>query len=762
MTIATLEQISGFLGEIGARETFVARRIRPVDDLRLEIKGVRRLDLPVSRKRAKQLCEIARSACYGQGERTLLDRRVRDTWEIPKSRVKIDKRRWKRTLLPMLEQLGADLAVPAGCRLEADLHSMLVYAPGQFFLPHQDSEKADAMVGTLVVTLPSSFKGGAFVVEHQGESSTYRGSRKNLSFVAFYADCRHEVRPVQEGYRVVLTYNLMLDDNGAGTHPGNAETEPETVEALVESLREHFETPLPPRWSWQKDTPQREHPNRLVYLLDHQYTERGLGWKRLKGNDAARSAALRAPAERCDCELVLALADVHETWSCLEPGWNDRWYGRHGSWRRNEDDEWYDDDPPTAPAVDDPDAYELQDLVSGDIRLTRWIGPSGEQAASIVTDVDNEEVCATTQSSDLEAYASEYEGYMGNWGNTMDRWYRRAAIVLWPCRRAFAVRAEASPAWALRELRKQIRAGQGSQAREQARSLLPLWAHAASNEKGRGFFDQALRVAEGLEAPALASSLFQPFRVEMLTPGRAPALVALTRRYGEGWVESLLSEWASHRRFHDRDPLAWLGSLPLLCEALVAVDALGQRCAKLLLRDRWGWAKKKIQEAVGFAPPSLRDKAVAALAKPARGLLESAEIIEAETLRDEAVAFLCADENEPLLPGLVQMLRAAGRTAPKKRASPGLDAIRNIASDGWRRGSRYQCAKKTTGPSSFPAIDAASFAPRCAHSWQIRRSKGSNGRSPRKTESMSIAASTPTSFPFATPPGAPARPTRWC
>jgi hypothetical protein len=42
---------------------------------------------------------------------------------------------------------------------------MLVYAPGQFFAPHQDSEKADAMIGTLVVTLPSASKGGVLVVE---------------------------------------------------------------------------------------------------------------------------------------------------------------------------------------------------------------------------------------------------------------------------------------------------------------------------------------------------------------------------------------------------------------------------------------------------------------------------------------------------------------------------------------------------------------------------------------------------------------------
>jgi hypothetical protein len=71
---------------------------------------------------------------------------------------------------------------------------MLVYGPGQFFAPHQDSEKADGMVGTLVVTLPSGAKGGVLTVEHAGRTESYRASKDVLSFVAFYADCRHDVR----------------------------------------------------------------------------------------------------------------------------------------------------------------------------------------------------------------------------------------------------------------------------------------------------------------------------------------------------------------------------------------------------------------------------------------------------------------------------------------------------------------------------------------------------------------------------------------
>src|SRR6266702_1464222 len=106
---------------------------------------------------------------------------------------------------------SAQILAPADAlRVEVDgvgavLHAMLVYGKGQFFLPHQDSEKDDAMVGTLLVSLPSAHTGGELVVEHGGESVTYRTSKEELSFVAFYADCRHEVKPVKSGYRVTLT-----------------------------------------------------------------------------------------------------------------------------------------------------------------------------------------------------------------------------------------------------------------------------------------------------------------------------------------------------------------------------------------------------------------------------------------------------------------------------------------------------------------------------------------------------------------------------
>ena len=214
-----------------------------------------------------------------------------------------------------------------------------------------------------------------------------------------------------------------------------------------------------------------------------------------------------------------------------------------------------------------------------------------------------------------------------------------------------------------------------------AASLLPFWEDVAPSEERRRFFHDALDVACGLDDPELAAALLKPFRVEALTPGPGRALVALLKRYGEEWTRPVLGGWCGSDRPWvrpgKRDRLSWLASLPRLCQALrKADDAVGTLAARRLLTDQWAWLQETIEERRGLAPPSRRDKELASLARPILGFLESTAVVEAGDLRDAAVSFLEADDNEPLLACLVRMLRAGNReVAPEMRAAAGLDAI---------------------------------------------------------------------------------------
>ena len=130
---------------------------------------------------------------------------------MPKSRVKIDRRQWNHTLRPILDGLRDDLGLPDGSRLTAELHSVLVYTPGQFFLPHQDSEKSDAHGRrTLTVTLPGRRTGGELVIDHAGEQVTYRVvGRRCCRSSRSTPTAGTRSRRSGRGYRVVLTYNLL-------------------------------------------------------------------------------------------------------------------------------------------------------------------------------------------------------------------------------------------------------------------------------------------------------------------------------------------------------------------------------------------------------------------------------------------------------------------------------------------------------------------------------------------------------------------------
>lgn len=651
-----IQELSRLLAAIESPGSFATVHTARADHLRIDVKGVGRLRLPLTATQALTLCSVARPARHGFKDETRLDRHVRDTWEIPRSRIAIDRRAWSATLDPVLDVVRRDLGLPDRCRLRAELHDMLVYEPGQFFVPHQDSEKGDGMIGTLAVILPSAFSGGQMVIEHHGQRVVAGGSRSRLTFVAFYADCHHEVRPVTRGYRCVLTYNLLL--------AGDTRTTPAAfrqIDRLTERIRRHFETPPPPRWARDVD---REPPDRLVYLLDHQYTQRSLGWDRLKNGDAARTAALREAARRLDCDISLALADVHETWSC-EDEWEAFGYGRRSGRRRTWHDEGRDErgEPPLTELMDS--SVELRHFVGLDARV---------RPGAIALAIGEHEWCCTKPSSDLDPFQSEHEGYMGNWGNTVDRWYHRAAVVIWPRERTFVIRARASARWALGEIAAALRAGDQAGARQLTERVRPFWTTVARREDGRGFFPRTLAVAAGLDAPDLASALLQPFSMTALTPDDTPRLVALLERYGVAWCKAVIGHWASAVLEGRGSPAAWLtAALPDVCRALCAApEHGGVDLAGWLTREQWEWFTRQRAELRDHPYPKEVAGEVAALGPVLLSLIESAVATAGTDLHRELVG----ETRNFLASELIGLLRAAhGRHPRRGLAHLGLAAV---------------------------------------------------------------------------------------
>lgn len=631
MTTST-QTIARQLAALGASGNF-ATRFAVEADPQLHVSDVGEVSLPLTVQTAHRLCAIARPAAHGYKDQTRLDPRVRDTWEIPADRLRLGSPQWSAMLDRALARIARDLGLPPGTRLEAQLHNLLVYAPGQFFAVHQDSEKADGMLGTLLVTLPSEFSGGEFWVSHQGQTLRARGSASKLGMIAFYGDCHHEVRPVKQGYRAVLTWNLVA-------HGGTAVADlPEQeLVALAETVRRFWHTPAAPRWPGDRAAVP---PDRLVYLLDHQYTQSGLSWDRLKGADAPRVAALRRVAERLDAEIFLALADVHETWQAEDD------YPGRGRWGYAEDEEELDANDVAEPT--------LGDLIDSEIELRYGIAPDGSVLPSEAHYVAAAELCMNRSTVDCQPFRSEYEGYMGNYGNTVDRWYHRAAVVLWPRERTFVIRARQSPRWGIEQVVGRLAAGDSEQAQQWAQSLLPFWGRGVANDAAS--LDATLAVAAALDCAPTAAGLLAPFALVQLLPSATPSVLRLLEQCGLDWCKECLRRWSEARQ-PDEIQLRWLGStLPELAHAWSrAAPADGRALAATLVQDRWDWLRRYVEQAQARTGGSARTRALSATSPALLGMIRSSHDACVE-LRQQVIDMLLSSELPLQVP--LGVLRAA-------------------------------------------------------------------------------------------------------
>ncbi|MBL9007821.1 MAG: 2OG-Fe(II) oxygenase [Myxococcales bacterium] len=632
-----IDRVQAALDAIQTEGTFATRLRCPAKDLAIEVRGVGALRLPLPLATARKLSSVARPAPFGLRERTLHDPNIRDTGEIKRSLVKIDSRRWKPVLQAQLALIQRHLGLPAEGRLDAVFDKLLVYGPGQFFAPHKDSERSDDMIGTLTVELPSVYTGGAIVVAHGGQRKEFRrspGRGRELTLLAFYADCTHEARPVKSGGRVVLTYELRYQRESVSKRPARPST---AISPLSASIAAYFDTPVPGMDS--RSAPQK--PDRLTYLLDHQYTQRSLSWERLKSADGPRAEALRQVAEQLDCEIYLALADVHETWECESEEWGGRYGSRRGYGRRRWGYEPKDAAEDSDSAKDAADTHELLSLISSEIALGHFINVQGKRAPRLAASPASGEVCFTRASRELKFFQSEHEGWMGNYGNTVDRWYHRAAVVMWPRERNFVIRAKMEPAWALDELWAQIKEGAVNDAAERAHSLLPFWSWVAPQEPSVTFFATLLKVLDTLGQAELSAGLLAPFGPRWLSARTIPGFVKLAQQHGLPWSKQLLSMWAERRSYGES--ASFLPILPAVCSALIAAASQPGRELAVWLLDREEQAlETRLKGALGIPHGALDLRRWQPYLAEFVALFDSAAVLSASGIRERLLSFLLA------------------------------------------------------------------------------------------------------------------------
>ena len=379
---------------------------------RIEVAGVGQISLPLQPAQAEQLIAAAERAPYGKGEETLIDTDVRRTWQIGAERVRIEGGHWQKTLETLVARAAEGLGVTVP--VVAELYKLLAYDAGSFFVSHRDTEKAPGMFATLAVVLPSLYTGGELLIRHRDQEARLDLSGAEpceLAYAAFYADCVHEVLPVASGCKLTLIYNLLREDGKAQPAPPSYSNEQARVAEVLRG------------WAAGKAIAGDASPEKLIYPLEHAYSQAELAFAALKGVDANIAGIALAAADEADCDVQLALVSIEESGSAE--------YGGYYDSRRKR--RYYDDDD------EDNEDFEIGEICDRHLRLTDWQKPSGERSLFTELPFEETELCPLDAFEGLEPDSLHFHEATGNEGASFDRAYRRAGLVFWPRARLLAV-----------------------------------------------------------------------------------------------------------------------------------------------------------------------------------------------------------------------------------------------------------------------------------------------------------------------------------
>ena len=396
---------------------------------RIEVEGVGLIALPLLAAQAKRLIKVATRAPYGHGAETVVDAKVRRTWQIEASRIAIGGKHWAQTLAGIVARSVEGLGVTDP--VTATLYKLLIYDKGSFFVSHRDTEKVPGMFATLVLTLPSQSEGGELIVRHKDRQVRLElkcDEPSEIAFAAFYADCIHEVLSVTAGCRATLVFNLVRQNKGAVPAPPAYEAEAAQVAALlgtwVAAKNGGTDSKIRGQDGEIDAALNNTGPEKIVWPLEHAYTPAELAFDKLKGADAAVAKLLATAAPLANCDLHLALLSIWESGSAEY----------NGGYRRRYRRSWHD-----AVEGDDDDEFEVSEVLDWDKSLSEWRRPDNAQTMLGKLPLEDSEVSPPGALDGMEPDEEHFREATGNEGASFDRTYSRATLVIWPSNRTLAV-----------------------------------------------------------------------------------------------------------------------------------------------------------------------------------------------------------------------------------------------------------------------------------------------------------------------------------
>ena len=152
----------------------------------------------------------------------------------------------------------------------------------------------------------------------------------------------------------------------------------------------------------------------------------------LKGIDRARAEVLFEAAEQADCVAHLALVTLRQSGEA-EGGYDE--YSYRGGYRRYHRSDFEDEDDLDETGGD----YEMGEIYEHSLSANHWSDHPGEKVGLGEIRLGEDDIVSEAPLDDGAPDSEDFEGFTGNAGMTLERWYHRAAIVIWPRDKHFAV-----------------------------------------------------------------------------------------------------------------------------------------------------------------------------------------------------------------------------------------------------------------------------------------------------------------------------------
>ncbi|HTE23631.1 2OG-Fe(II) oxygenase [Flavitalea sp.] len=396
------QQILGVLKKISGSGSFVSAGAEPFIFPGMTVRDIGEISFPVNATQAQALIGKARKAPFGKGSKTVLDTNIRSAWEIDADNVNFENSNWPKFVQAIVEKVKPDLGIQDG-KVVANLYKLLIYEKGDFFLAHKDSEKEAGMFGTLIIGLPSKHEGGELQVQFDGNTRSFEFSQSTnqyqIPFVAFYADCEHEVKPLRSGHRICLVYNLVQKK-------GNKKIKPQQIGNYADQLAMILK-------SAENDP---DFPK--IVLLGHQYTPSNFRMSTLKLNDRPRAEALINAAAKAGFYAKAGLVTSYQIGELTfdydeRPSSRRRRYGEFGEL----DNEVLAENGTMGEVFDEC------------VQVEHWM-PDGIPPLKNLSFEEDQLISPIKLNEGNPVEKNETE-YTGNAGMEMEYWYHYGAIFLW-------------------------------------------------------------------------------------------------------------------------------------------------------------------------------------------------------------------------------------------------------------------------------------------------------------------------------------------